>query len=490
MDRPAQPLYPELSLLVDGEWIGAAQRDTLPVANPATGETLGHLPIATAQDVSRAIDSSVRSFRIWRAMTALERGLMLVRIAHALRARVEELATVLTMEQGKTWAEAVLEINSTAEVFEWMAEEGRRAYGRVVPSRLAGAEQLVTLEPIGPVAALSPWNYPVLLSARKIATALAAGCPVILKASEETPGAVMLMARICMESGLPAGTLNLLFGVPADISAQLISSPLVQKISFTGSVPVGRHLSTLAGAAMKKITLELGGHSPVIIDGSADIDKVAALAVAAKFKNAGQTCHCPTRFLVHRHVFAHFAERLSALSQALRVGNGLDAGTQMGPVLNHRRVAALRDLVSDAREGGASIATGGKTLQEHDGRGTGGSYWMPTVIVAPGTDCRAMREEPFGPLALVQPYDELEEAVAIANAVDYGLAAYAFTNSLPVAQRLQAALEAGSVSINTFAMTPPELPFSGLKQSGMGSEMGSEGLMAHFHVKAVIRTTL
>lgn len=490
MEHSVRFSYPALSLLVGGEWISASQRDTLPVTNPATGDLLGHLPVANAQDVSRAIDASVLAFGVWRAMTALERGQMLVRIAHTLRNRVDELAAVLTMEQGKTLAESVLEINSTAEVFEWMAEEGRRAYGRVVPSRLRGAEQLVTLEPIGPVAALSPWNYPVLLSARKIATALAAGCPVILKASEETPGAVMLMVRICMESGLPAGTLSLLFGVPADISAQLISSPLVQKISFTGSVPVGRHLSTLAGAAMKKITLELGGHSPVIVDASTDVDKVATLAVAAKFKNAGQTCHCPTRFLVHRDVFAPFSERLSALSRALRVGNGLDAGIQMGPVLNQRRVAALRDLVADAKEGGANIATGGMTLQAHDGRGAGGSFWMPTVIVSPSADCRAMREEPFGPLALVQPFDELEEAIAVANSVDYGLAAYAFTSSLPVAQKLQATLEAGSVSINTFAMTPPELPFSGIKQSGMGSEMGSEGLMAHFHVKAVIRTTL
>ena len=481
------PQYPALALLVDGEWIAAGQRETLEVSRPATGELIGRVPVATAQDIERAADAAARAFPLWRATPAHERGRILQLVAQGLRRDAGRLAAIVTLEQGKTLAEAQAEIAGTADAFDWMAEEGRRAYGRVVPSRVPGLEQLVVHEPVGPVLALSPWNYPALLTGRKIATALAAGCTVVAKASEETPGVVVEMARLCVEAGVPRGALNLLFGVPAEISSRLIDSRHIRKISFTGSVPVGRHLSDLAGKAMKKITLELGGHSAVVIAADADVERAATLAVTAKFRNAGQTCHCPTRFLVHRSVHAAFTERLAALAGELRVGDGLSPDVRMGPVHNQRRVGAIRTLVQDAVDRGARVASGGSTLQQAENRGGEGSFWMPTVLADVPADARAMHEEPFGPLALVRPFDDLDEAVALANGTEYGLAAYAFTRSLATAQYLQSALEAGCVSINSFAMAPVEMPFGGLKQSGVGSEMGIEGLASHLHTKSIFR---
>jgi succinate-semialdehyde dehydrogenase/glutarate-semialdehyde dehydrogenase len=478
--------YPELELLVDGQWLGAEknQRNTQPVHNPATGELLGQLPMALEGDVEQAIEAAHHAFAPWKTRTALERGRLLSRIASAIREQARSLAQILTLEQGKTLPEALGEVTATADTFEWMAEQGKRVYGRVVPSRFMGVEQLVVHEPVGVIGAFSPWNYPMVLAARKVATALAAGCTIVIKPAEETPGVMIAIARICMDAGLPSGVLNVLYGVPDMVSRRLIASPKVAQLSFTGSVPVGRHLLGLASAAMKKITLELGGHSPVIVDRDVPVERVAELAAAAKFRNAGQICHAPTRFIVHDSVADAFERELAKRAGQLRLGNGIDEAVQMGPLVNRRRQAAMRELTDDAVKSGARLLCGGT---EPEGLGDG-SFWQPTVLADVGAAARAMHEEVFGPIALVSRFDTLEQAIETANDVEFGLAAYAFTRSAESMQRLQGSLQAGSVSINTFAVTPPELPFAGIKLSGMGAEMGEEGLMDHFHTKAVVRT--
>jgi succinate-semialdehyde dehydrogenase/glutarate-semialdehyde dehydrogenase len=415
---------------------------------------------------------------------ALERARLLLKIASSIRDHGGALAHIISLEQGKTLGEARGEIIATADTFEWMAEEGKRVYGRVVPSRFAGAEQLVLYEPIGPVAAFSPWNYPAVLAARKVATALAAGCTVVLKPAEETPAIVTAIARICMECGLPKGVLNLLYGIPAMISERLIESPRIKKVSFTGSVPVGRTLSRLAGIAMKKITLELGGHAPVLVDRDIDVDRIAELAVAAKFRNAGQICHAPTRFLVHENVYDSFVRKFSQLTAALRVGDGLSSETQMGPLISARRVATMRDFTENAVAHGGKVVVGGKACS---GQPTG-FFWQPTVVAEANQEMDAMQSEVFGPIALFSRVRSMEDALEIANSVEFGLASYAFTRSVESMQKIQEGIVAGSVTFNSFAMTPPEMPFAGVKQSGLGCEMGSDGLLEHFKVKSVIRS--
>jgi succinate-semialdehyde dehydrogenase/glutarate-semialdehyde dehydrogenase len=474
--------YPKLSLLINGEWIGNG-RPTTQIHNPATGELLGHLPMASLEDIDCAIDAAERAFISWKKMPALERGRLLLSIAAAIRSKAEFLATVITMEQGKTLQEARGEIESTADTFEWMGEEGKRVYGRVVPSRFAGAEQLVVYEPIGPVGAFSPWNYPAVLAARKVATALAAGCTVVLKPAEETPGILVAIAQICVEAGLPDGVLNLLYGNPAQISERLISSPKIKKLTFTGSVPVGQHLSALAGAAMKKITLELGGHSAVIVDDDVDVGRFVELATVAKYRNAGQICHAPTRFLVHDHIYDQVVQQFAERASALRVGNGLSPESQMGPMINAKRLKAMQDFTFDAEQKGARVVTGGSTA--HPDRS--GYFWKPTVIADVGGDVEAMRSEVFGPIALFSRFDTVERAIDAANSVELGLGSYAFTNSVSSMRTIQERIEAGFISFNAFVSPPPEMPFAGIKQSGLGSEMGSEGLFEHFNVKSVIR---
>jgi succinate-semialdehyde dehydrogenase/glutarate-semialdehyde dehydrogenase len=483
-ETEARRHYPELSLLIDGQWI-AERPASGPVIEPATGREFARVPFATPDDVDRAAAAAAHAFRGWRATTALARGRILGRIGELVRADATRLATILTLEQGKTLAEAAGEITATADTFEWLAEEGKRIYGRIVPSRYPGTTAQVAHEPIGVVAAFSPWNFPAVLAARKIATALAAGCTVVIKPAEETPGIIVALARIAQEAGLPDGALNLLYGVPAEISTRLIRSPHVAMVSFTGSVPVGRGLAALAGAEMKRITLELGGHSPVLVFDDVDPDRVARLAVAAKFRNAGQICHAPTRFFVQAGVYDAFVESLARHAGALRVGNGLHPQTQMGPLANARRTAAMDELTRDARARGARVVCGGEA-----GPAGGGFFWQPTVLADVPAAARLMREEPFGPLAPVARFADTEDALARANAVDYGLASYAFTNSAKTVRRVADGIEAGSLSINTFAMSPPELPFGGHKQSGMGSEMGREGILEHVRSKAIIHADL
>lgn len=480
-------MYPELGLLVDGEWIDASEREALEVRNPATGASLGHLPIATLPDIDRAAEAAERAFAAWRRRTPLDRARILGSVAAALRQRVQELGTILTLEQGKPLREATAEVVATADTFEWMAEEGRRVYGRIVPSRYADTEQFVVHEPIGPVAAFSPWNFPAVLAGRKIATALAAGCPIVIKPAEEAPGILVAIARICMEAGVPPGVLNLLFGEPAQVSERLIARREIRKISFTGSIPVGRHLAGLAATALKRITLELGGHAPAIVCDDADLTRALNLGVAAKFRNAGQICNCPTRFFVQQGVFEEFADKFATAARGLCVGNGMDDKAQMGPLIHARRVNAMRELTQDAMACGGEVLSGGDAPGDLDASLRDGSFWAPTVIARAGGRARALREEPFGPMALMEPFTDVEDAITRANATEHGLASYAFTRSLSTAKLIQDRIEAGCFSLNTFAITPPELPYGGVKHSGLGREMGSEGLLEHFQIKAVIR---
>lgn len=471
--------YGDLFLLIDGQWIPTTDRASSPVINPATDAVIGHVPHATMADLERAIESTKKGFKVWKGTSAFERAKILRKTAALLRERSEAIATKLTMEQGKPLFEARYEIGSAADYFEWFAEEGRRNYGRVIPSRNSAVQQLVKKEPIGPVAAFSPWNFPAITPSRKIAAALAAGCSIIIKPGEECPGTALEIARALQDAGLPPGVLNVVFGEPAMISEFLIKSPVIRKVTFTGSVPVGRHLSELAGRALKPITLELGGHAPVIVCADANLDVAATVLAAGKFRGTGQICLSPTRIMVQRSVYEEFLAKFVKASRALKVGNGLDPETQVGPLSNERRIKAIGEMVDDARAKGARIMTGGERVPGQ------GLFWQPTILADVPDDAMVMHEEPFGPVAIAMPFDTLDEAIEEANRLPYGLAAYGFTESARTAVRLGNEFEAGMIGINHTQMIVCELPFGGIKDSGQGSEGGAEGIQSYLVTKFI-----
>ncbi|MGE0742489.1 MAG: NAD-dependent succinate-semialdehyde dehydrogenase [Hyphomonadaceae bacterium] len=468
--------YPELALLIDGAFISGAGRATEPVINPATGRTLAELPHATGADLDAALHAAERGFAVWRNVTAVERGKVIKRAAELIRERIETIALAMTLEQGKPLAEARGEVAYAADVIEWYAEEGRRAYGRIVPSRAPGVRLMVEQEPVGVAVAFTPWNFPALTPARKMGGALAAGCALVLKPAEETPATAIELARAFADAGLPKGVLNLVFGAPAEVSQHLIASPISRKVSFTGSVPIGRHLMELSATHMKRTTMELGGHAPVVIFDDVDLEKTAAACVAAKYRNAGQVCIAPTRFYVQENLYERFAARFAEGARALVVGDGLEPASQMGPLANARRIDAMERMVADARGRGAKI-TGGTR------RGNQGLFFDPTVVADAPDDALVMREEPFGPIAPIAPFRDFDDVVARANGLPYGLAAYAFTSSNQRALDIGRALKAGMVGVNSFAVSHPETPFGGVKDSGHGQEGGMEGLQAYFDVK-------
>lgn len=469
--------YPALHLFIDGAWIGG--RDGEPVIDPATGQQIGMLPHATPADLDRALAAAERAGALWAGTPAHERARILRRAADILRERHEAIAEVMTLENGKVLAEAKAEVMTAAETFDWSAEEARRIYGRVVPARVPGQRNFVLMEPIGVVAAFVPWNFPATPLARKVAAALAAGCACIVKPAEETPATALAIARALDEAGLPKGALNLVFGVPAEISTHLLASPVVRKVTFTGSTAVGVELARLAAADVKRTTMELGGHAPVIICDDADLDRAVELSVAAKYRNAGQICVSPTRFQVQRPLFEDFVSRFAEASRELRVGPGLTGDSQMGPLANSRRIAAMETLTADAVAEGARLVTGGKRVGNH------GFFFAPTVLADVPASARIMHEEPFGPVAVINPFETLDQALAEANRLRYALSAYAFTRSAERAQRISDGLRAGVVGINTFTVTLPELPFGGVELSGDGREGGTEGVESFLTVKTV-----
>jgi succinate-semialdehyde dehydrogenase/glutarate-semialdehyde dehydrogenase len=467
--------YPHIRLFIDGKWIDQAGD---PVLDPATEDVIGEVPRVTPEQLDAAITAAERGFRIWRDTSPAKRGDIIRRAADLLRERARDIAQVITLEQGKPLADAENEVLRGSELIAWDAEEGRRSYGRVIPGEHTMHQQ-VWREPIGPVAAFTPWSAPTSSAGRKLGGALAAGCSVVLKASEETPGGACALVQCFEDAGLPAGVVNLVFGNPDEISRHLIAAPAIRLITFTGSVPVGMHLSKLAAAVMKPTVMELGGHSPAIICKDADPAAAAKLSVGAKFRNAGQVCISPTRFLVHDSLFDDFADAFVAGAAAIRVGNGFEAATRMGPLANARRLQAMEDFVADAVSHGGTVRAGGGRI------GNRGYFFQPTVLTDLSTESSVMNIEPFGPIALLSRFRELSEAIAEANRLPYGLAAYAITNDPQATAQLTSQIEVGHFAVNHFGGGIPESPFGGVKQSGIGREGGSEGLEAYQVVKYV-----
>jgi succinate-semialdehyde dehydrogenase/glutarate-semialdehyde dehydrogenase len=466
-------MYTELALHIGGTWRNGDGRPGEDVVNPATEKPLARLPHAGASDLDEALAAAKKGFELWRATSAYDRAKVLRKAANLVRERAEQIARIMTQEQGKALAESRLEVMTTADIIEWFAEEGRRAYGRIIPGRARGTRQMVLQEPVGVVAAFTPWNFPTLTPARKIGASLAAGCAIIIKPSEETPGSCVELVRCFVDAGLPAGVLNLVFGVPANVSEHLIASDVVRKISFTGSVPVGKHLAGLAAKGMKRATMELGGHSPVVVFADADPEKTADTIAAFKYRNAGQVCISPTRFYVQEPVYDRFLKRFTEFANGIKLGDGLEPGTTMGPLANARRLDAMEAIVNDSKSRGGKLVTGGKR------RGNQGYFFEPTVITDLPDDSKLMTQEPFGPIAPVVTFKTFDEVVARANALPFGLAAYAFTGSAQTANAIGDALESGMVGVNNVVISTPETPFGGVKDSGYGHEGGIEGLEAY-----------
>ncbi len=459
--------YPELHLYIHGEWRKTA--DDLPVLNPATEAEIGRLPRAATSDLDDALESAEIGFKIWRQASPAERAKVLYKASAIMRERQEEIATAITAEHGKPLDQARLEVIRGCEFFEWDAGEATRTYGRVIPSA-PGIRYIVHQQPIGIVAAFSPWNFPMSQPCRKVAGAIAAGCSIILKAAEETPAGALHIARALHDAGLPPGVFNLVFGTPSEISDHLIRHDQVRLVAFTGSTAVGRHLTTLAAQHMTPVLMELGGHAPVIVCEDTHVEAAAITGAIRKMRNAGQVCTSPTRFFVNERIFDAYTETFVRRAAETRVGNGVDPGVEMGPLANGRRVEALTELVKDAVSKGAELRTGGSRI------GNKGYFFQPTVLANVPDSARVMQEEPFGPLAIINPASSLDDAIEKANSVPYGLAAYGFTNRADYVDRMVEGVEAGNLSINTLEASLPETPFGGVKSSGYGREGGTEGL--------------
>lgn len=471
--------YPSLSLLVDGEWIGAEQRETLTVESPIDRRALGALPVATTQDVERAIAAAGRAFPEWRATSPHHRAAILCDAAARLRQQRDDIATAMTLENGKTYSESQGEVDYSADIMESLAAEAPRRFGTVLPTAAAEGRTLVLEEPVGPVAAFSTWNYPLTVPARKLAAALAAGCTVVIKPAEETPASAVALVRALVDAGLPAGVVNLVFGDPAEISAPLIASPVIRKVSFTGSTPVGKLLATQAAAEVKPIMLELGGHAPVLVFDDADLDEVVEGAVGSKLHNGGQSCGSPIRYFVHESIHDEFVRRVAERFDAVRVGDPFDAATEMGPLANSRRFAAMQPLIDDAVARGGRVAAGGT------GDDTTGYYWRPTVVADVPDDAELMRVEPFGPILVTTTFRDEDDAIRRANDVAFGLAAYLWTADADRVLRIPPQIDAGMVTVNRFGVGARDTFFGGRKQSGYGSEGGPEAV-EEYMVKKLI----
>lgn len=475
-------MYEQLSLYIDGQFISGQGRVEQDVTNPADGSVLGKLPHADREDLDHALAAAQRAFKEWKRVSPLERSTILRKAGELLRERAKEIGRNITLDQGKPLAEAVAEVASCADHADWHAEEGKRIYGRVIPPRNEAVRQFVVREPVGVCAAFTPWNFPASQAIRKIGAALASGCTLILKGPEDSPSAVVALARAFHDAGLPPGVLNMVWGVPAQISDYLIKSPIVRKISFTGSVPVGRQLAALAAQHLKHSTMELGGHSPVIVFEDAQIDRAADLLQAFKFRNAGQVCVSPTRFYLHERIYDRFMARFLEKTRAMKVGAGLEEGVRMGPLAHERRVPIMESFVEDANMRGGCIELGGERT------GESGNFFAPTIVTNVPDDSLLMTSEPFGPIAPFVRFSDTEEVIRRANSLPYGLASYAFTTSLKNAHAASTGLEAGLVNINHFGMALPETPFGGMKDSGWGSEGGVETFDGYLNTKFV--TTL
>lgn len=473
-------MYAEkLEMLIDGTWVQGGSGESSALINPADESEIGRVPHATADDLDRALGAAGRAFRAWKTTTAAHRWDVLSKAADLIEARKGEIARTLTLENGKSLAEASGEVQFCADATRWYAEEGKRAYGRIIPARAAGVRQLVMKEAVGPALGFAAWNFPAGNVTLKMAAALAAGCSIIVKPSDETPGTAVAIGRCFQDAGVPAGALNIVFGPPAPISEHLIASPIPRKVSLTGSTPVGKLLQRLASESLKRCTMELGGHAPVVVFDDADLDKALDVLIASKFRNAGQVCTSPTRFYIQRNVYERFVAGFVERSHKIVVGNGIDAGTVMGPLITGRRLDLMDEYVTDAVAKGATVSLGGERLDRK------GYFYAPTVLRDVSDDARVMTEEPFGPLAQIASFDTVDEVVSRANALPFGLAAYVFTTSMTTAANVGEAMEAGVVGINHTSVHEAETPFGGVNESGYGAESGAEGLEAYLRTKMI-----
>lgn len=470
--------YEKLELLIGGEW-QAGEGGAEEVLNPANEQVLAEVPHASAAQLDRALAASAEGFETWRRTPPIKRQAVMEKAARLLEERAETIARNLTMEMGKPVAEAKLELGFAIDVLRWYGEEGKRAYGRLVPPRLPGARQMVTKEPVGPACAFVAWNFPAVNVMRKVAGALGAGCSIIIKPSEETPATAVAIGRALQEAGLPAGVLNIVFGVPDAVSRHILGSEIPKKLSFTGSVPVGKHLQKLAAETLKRCTMELGGHAPVIVFDDSDLERTLDSIGRNKFRNAGQVCISPTRFFVQHNVYRKFVDGFTEIARSLNVGDGLEEGTQMGPLIAARRLEVMQGFVGDAREKGAKVTTGGERI------GNRGYFYAPTILDDVPDDARIMSEEPFGPLAPVQAFRDMDEVLEKSNRLSFGLASYVYTTDGAKAKKVSEELNAGLVGINHPFVSMPETPFGGVNESGYGSEGGIEGLDAFLRLKFV-----
>ncbi len=470
--------YPSLHMIIDGEQLSGGGRRTFDVVNPVTGEALAELPLAEAADLDRALEVAARGFKIWRKSTPQQRAAVLQGAARLMLERQEDLARIATMEEGKPLAETRIEVMMNVGWFNFAAGETFRQYGRELV-RPEGMRSTVRYEPVGPVAAFAPWNFPLGNPGRKLGAAIAAGCSIILKSAEETPASALGVLQCLLDAGLPKEVAQAVFGVPDEVSRHLLGSPIIRKLSFTGSTVVGKHLAKLAADNMIRTTMELGGHGPVLVFNDADVEKALATSIAGKYRNCGQVCVSPTRFIVQEDVFEKFRDGFIEGAKAQIVGDGLAEGTTMGPMANARRPEAMDKLIGDAVQRGAKLGTGGERI------GNQGFFYAPTVLSEIPLDAEIMNEEPFGPVALINPYKGEEDMIAEANRTPYGLAAYAWTSDTQRQKRLADELEAGMVGINSHMIGGADAPFGGVKWSGHGSEDGPEGVKACMVLKAV-----
>lgn len=474
-------VYPNTELFINGSWQPAQSGATLEVLDPATGLTIGTVARAGIEDLDLALEAAATSFGKWRLSSPLLRAQIMHRAADLLRERADEIAAMMSAEQGKPVAQSKGETLAGADIIDWFAEEGRRAYGRVIPARVPGVTQLTVKDAVGPVAAFTPWNFPINQVVRKLSAALAAGCSIIVKAPEETPASPAALIRCFADAGIPAGVLNLVYGDPAEISGYLIPHPVIKKVSFTGSTAVGKLLAGLAGQHMKRATMELGGHAPVLVFDDADVDDAVNALAASKFRNAGQVCISPTRFLVQSTVADQFVEKFVAKAEAIKVGPATDPSSDMGPLANARRIPALERMIADAVEHGAALRTGGRRI------GNEGWFFEPTVLTDVPVTAEIMNEEPFGPVVAINSFQDDDTAFAEANRLPYGLAAYAWTRSSARMQRLQDEIQSGMVTINHIGLSLPEVPFGGIGDSGIGTEGGADALDAYLQTRFVTR---
>lgn len=480
--QPPHIEHPRVGLFIDGEWI-FDRPSCYDIRNPSTEKVIGTVPRANASDLQRALSAAERGFKIWRETAPVDRNVIITRAIKLVRERAENIAQIITRENGKLISDARAEVERSASFFDWDMAQALRSYGTIVPGE-PQMQKMILRQPIGPVAAFTPWNVPLSAPSRKISGALCSGCSIILKAAEETPGAAVAMAQCFEQAGLPQGVLNLVFGDPSEVSATLIESPVIRMVTLTGSVAVGKHLSRLAGSAMKPVLMELGGHAPVIVCEGVDAKEIGRMALKSKIRINSQWCAAPGRFLVHESHFQEFVHSFAQAAADVRVLDGLDVEAQLGPVTSSRRLDAMQHFVDDALARGGKVAAGGHRV------GDQGYFFAPTLLVDTPLDSAIMLEEPFGPVCSAVPFKSLDDAITIANSLSVGLAAFVFTNTLEEAERLSRELDLGVLSINHFGAPDPDTPFGGVKDSGIGREGGPGSLDSYMVTKTILQRTV